>query len=304
MLALTMLCTSAAATQAKERPPAGELLLDMTDPVIELKVGSVPLRLRVGLEQKRLIELNPGAVDRLRAHPPDRKFRFEDGFDAEIGRETLKGIAATAMVRINDRNMPVTLSSHERDCCADVDGEIGIGLLPFATIRFVRVGAGKSERSFDFLIDDDDEHGPQTMVTVGWQSLFVQFSLNRAESVATSSAGAILAQNYGGRLGREGTIVAAFGIVRPMTMLTFRRPAQLAGFRFDRIPVRTADFAGTLEFPVDPDEPADADDIIVAKRTAQQRVWPVVMIGRDQLDSCGEMLYDTGARRMTLRCAP
>jgi hypothetical protein len=86
-------------------------------------------------------------------------------------------------------------------------------------------------------------------------------------------------------------------------MLSFRRPARLAGFRFDRLPVRTADFAGKFEYPVDPDEPENDDDIVVKKRMVQQRAWPVVIIGQDRLGSCGEALYDAIAKRLTLRCA-
>ena len=302
MCALATCATVAHTSPAKPLPLNGELLLDMDNPVIELKIGAVKLQLRVGLEQKSLIELNPAAADRIRASPPDAKFRFEEGFNAEVGRETLKGITATAPVRINRRDLLVTLSSHGRDCCAEVDGEIGLGLLPYATIRFVRAGTNAWRRR-DFLIDDNDETGPQTLVPLGRQSLFVQFSLNRADSVATSSAGAILARSFGGRLGKGGTTIAAFGIARPTTTLSFTHPARIAGFRFERLPVRTADFAGNFEFPVDSDDPERTDDIVVRKRIEQQRAWPVVIIGRDRLDACSEALYDARTRRLTLTCA-
>lgn len=272
----------------------------MADPVISLSVGRVPLRLRVGLEQKRLIELNPAAVDRIRADPPTRKFRFEDDLDAYVGRTVLKSIGAVAPVTIHGRNLLVTLSSHGRDCCRGVDGEIGLGLLPYATIRFVRTGgAAMAGRRADFQIDDDSERGPEASVPVGAGSLFLQFSLSRPDSVATASAGAILARAFGGKLGGEGSSIAAFGVERPTTMLTFRRPAELAGFRFSDIPVRTADFAGHFSFPEDP---ADSGDIVVRRKTSQQAAWPVVLIGRDRLDRCSEALYDTIAHKLTLRC--
>jgi hypothetical protein len=280
-------------------PPTGELLLDMADPVITQKIGDVPLRLRVGLEQKRLIELNPEAVDKLRADPPDKHFQFEDDADAYVGRTMLKSIAAVALVRIHERNMLVTLSSHGRDCCEGVDGEIGIDLLPYATIRFVRRGASEAGRNLDFVIGDDSEHGPQAAWPLGAQSLYLQFSLTRPDSIATASAGAILAHRFGGRLGGDGKSTGAFGIERPTTMLTLERPADLAGFRFDHIPVRTADFAGHFSFPEDPNEPGE---ILVSKRTTQQEAWPVVQIGRDRLDRCSEAVYDMITRRLTLRC--
>lgn len=299
--ALLVLAQSAAAAKAVPPPPTGELSLDLADPVISVKIGQVPLRLRVALEQKRLIELNPDAAERLRADPPSNKFRFEPGFDALVGRETLRGIEAAAPITLNGRKMVVLVASHGRDCCPGVDGEIGIGLLPYATIRLVRPGAPDPGHSADFLIDDDSERGPQTMLRVGGDSLFVQFSFVRPDSVATAAGGAILARSYGGRLTQaSGPAVAAFGIARPTAMLSFPRVITLAGFRFDRLAVRTADFAGHFEFPVDH---VRAGDIIVKKKVDQQAAWPMVLIGRDRLDRCSEALFDTVARKLTLRCA-
>ena len=296
-----LVLAQAVAAGAAARPPAGELLLDLADPVIAVKVGRVPLRLRVALDQKRLIELNPAAVERLRADPPNRKFRFEPGFAALVGRETLEGIEAAAPITLNGRKMIVLVASHGRECCAGVDGEIGIGLLPYATIRWVRARAPDPGHSADFLIDDDGEHGPQTMLRVGSDSLFVQFSFGRPDSVATAAGGAILARAYGGRLTEaSGPAVAAFGVARPTAMLRFSRLVTLAGFRFDQLPVRTADFAGHFAFPADEPQPGD---IVVKRKVDQQAAWPMVLIGRDRLDRCTEALFDTTARKLTLRCA-
>ncbi len=299
LLALAALPATAVA-ERRPPPPTGELLLDMADPVITVRIGEVSLRLRVALDQKRLIELNPDAAERLRNEPPNGRFRFESGLDALVGRETLSSIEAAAPIILNHRKMLVTVASHGRPCCHGVDGEIGIGLLPYATIRFVRADASPAERSATFLIDDDDEHGPQTRLAVGRRSIFVQFSLERADSVATGSAGAILAREYGGRLSDGGTMIAAFGIERPIARLRFTRPAAIGGFDYSSLPVRTADFAGGEAFPVDPDEPGD---IVVRKKVSQQQAWPVVSIGRDRLDRCSEAQYDAVARQLALRCA-
>ena len=301
MFALAALAGCALSSRPKDPgPPTGELLLDMANPVIAVKIGKVPLHLRVALEQKRLIELNPAAANRLAANPPDENFRFEGGFTADVGRERLKGIAAPAPITINRRNLIVLVSSHGRDCCPGVDGEIGIGLLPYATIRFVRAGAPAPDRSADFLMDDSDEQGPQSAVQVGRNQIFLQFALGRSQTVAASSAGAIIAQRHGGQLGGQGTTIGAVGVSRPTSLLTFRQPVDIAGFLFKTLMVRTADYAGKFEFPV---EAADPDDIVVRKRIPQQKAWPVVLIGKDRLDACGEALYETTTGKLTLRCA-
>lgn len=301
LLVPVLLAGPSPAGKPKAPPPfTGELRLDMNEPVIDVKIGEVPLRLRVALDQKRLIELNPDAAERLSANPPDRRFRFESGFDALVGRETLKGIQAAAPIRLNGRQMLVTVASHGRDCCAGVDGEIGIGLLPYATILFSRPVQTPPDRSAAYLIDDSSEHGPQTGVTAGSDTIFVQFSLQRPESVATASAGAMLARAQGGKLAGSGTTIAAFGIERPTSTLYLDRPTTVAGFPYSTIAVRTADFGGRHGFPVDPSEP---QDIVVRKKVPLQQAWPVVLIGRDRLDRCSEALYDGNSHALTLHCS-
>jgi len=302
ILLLALALSSAGPGRAAKRPQAftGELRLDRSDPVIEVEIGDVRMRLRVALDQKRLIELNPEAAARLSARPPDRHFRFESGFDAQVGRETLRGMQAAAPIGINGRRMLVTVATHGRPCCAGVDGEIGLGLLPYATIRFGGSETEALERTAIFLIEDDSERGPQARVAAGSESIFIQFSLDRPESVATASAGAMLARLHGGRLSERGTIVAAFGVERPVSALRFPRPVSIAGFPFDELAVRTADFGGRLGFPADPDAP---EDIVVARKVTPQSAWPVVLIGRDRLDRCGEVLFDGNRHVLTLRCA-
>lgn len=301
LLALVGLAACAPVRKSKAPPPpTGELSLDMNDPVIDVRIGNVPLRLRVALNQKRLIELNPSAAERLRNDPPDRRFHFESGLETFVGREILKGIEASAPITLNDRKMLVTVASHGRDCCAGVDGEIGIGLLPYAIIRFNRAQAPPPVRTAAFLIDDHDEHGPQASVQLGRETVFLQFSLERVDSVATASAGVILARAYGGRLGEGGSIVAAFGVERPTTMLGFPKPIAIGGFTYARLPVRTADFGGKYSFPTDPGEPGDIE---VRRKVVPQDPWPVILIGQDRLGACAEISFDAISRTLTLRCS-
>src|SRR5215207_2659349 len=98
----------AGAAIAKSPPPllpTGELVLDMADPILSVIVNGVPLRLRVGLEQKDAIELNPASAERLGV-------RFEPDIDVNIGRITLPSRIATAPVEIQGRVIVLPLASH------------------------------------------------------------------------------------------------------------------------------------------------------------------------------------------------
>jgi hypothetical protein len=283
-----------ASTARKPAPPSGELVLDLANPIVTAKIGDVPLRLMVGFEQKAVVELNPSAAKKL-------PVAFEPGFEADVGRTTLPGIAASAPMTIGGRTMPVLLSSHGRDCCETADGTISPLLLPYARLRFVRSGPPAALPELDFTMEESEERGLEVRQATRVAPIFVQFSLDRPDTVATSSGGAILAQAYGGHFeGGYVPTVAAFGIERPARTIVLDRPATLAGFHFDRLRTRIADFAGHYELPRDS---AEQGDIVVSRRVAPQRAWPVILIGRDRLDRCTEIVFDTLTRRLTLRCA-
>jgi hypothetical protein len=285
---------------AQKLPLSGELRLDMDAPIITLSVGDVAFRLRVSLNQKRLIELNPDAVRRIEADPPKSGFAFESGFDALVGRERLRGVQAAAKIKINGRKMIVTLASHGRDCCKGVDGEIGLGLLPYETIVMERNGGvSGATRTLRYDLDDHPTHGPQARQTIGTDSIFLQFSLEQDRTVATGSAGAILARAHDGRLDDAGEVEAAFGIKRPASTLHFGTPANVAGFAYEDLIVRTADFGGSEQYPRDPDK---AGDIMVQRRVPQQEAWPAVLIGRDRLDGCDRAEIDRRTNQLSLRC--
>ena len=292
-MALALAICAAPAGARQPPAPTGELVLDIGDPVIAVRIGGVPLRLRVELDQKDVVELNPAAAARL-------PVAFGPGFDAEVGRVTLAGVGAAATLAIAGRLVPVQLSSHGRDCCVGVDGAIGPALLPYARVRFARAGAPPLAPSLDVVLDAGED-GLALREGEGKMALFVQFSLGRADTVATSSAGAILAATHGGTFeGGYRPTIGAFGIARPTRTIAFAREVALAGFRFARVSTRIADFGGGYALPA---ETAERDDIVVRRRIRAQAAWPAVLIGRDRLDLCAEILYETKTRWLTLRCA-
>ena len=279
----------------RSKPPVGTLTLPFDAPIIVVTIADTELRLRVAPDQKRVIELNPAAAQRL-------KLPFEGGIEDMVGRETVKGITGAAQVRLDGRTFMAQILSHERDCCRDVDGEIGITLLPYATVRLVRDHVAVDLPQRHYLIEDSDERGPETRLRIGKTDMFAAFSITRPQSVATYSAGVVLATAYGGKLapGPATTIEAAFGVIRPIRHLHLARPANVAGFAFDSLQVRISDFGGRYDFKTDDALP---DDIVVKRRISPQEAWPLVLIGRDRLDRCGELRFDIATKIMTLACA-
>jgi hypothetical protein len=281
--------------EARQRTPAlgGELRLDLADPMVTARIGDTPLRLRVDFDQRDSIELNPGAAARL-AIP------FESGGDAEVGRVLLPGRMAIAKLSIAGQKAEIQLATHGRDCCEGADGVIGAALLPFEVVRLVASGPAPAGRERVYRMDYSKEAGLEIRQATPAGTIRVQFSLARAGAIATKAAGTVLARAYGGRLdGASATMIGPFGIERPVRMLTLGQPAPLTGFSVDRVQVRTADFGGRRTFPGDAAQPGE---IVVRKKVKAHHDWPAILLGREYLAGCSEIIFWTVTRSLSLRC--
>ena len=276
----------------KVPPPSGELVLDAANPVIAVEIAGVPLRLRVDLDQRESIELNPAVASRL-------TLKWEDDVPIDVGRVSLRTRIARATLRIQGREVASQVSEHGRDCCQGSDGVAGPDILPFAIVRWRRSGGPASTGSVTLPLAVSPIYGLSAPADTA--RLRLRFALDQPDTVGTAAAAASLAQANGGHWsGDAGHVIAAFGVRRPARMIAFDRSFRLAGFRFDRILVRISDFGGDARLPTDP---IDAGDIVVTRRLDRQPGWPVVTIGADRLSRCAEIVYTAIPRTLTLRCA-
>nr|WP_299597224.1 hypothetical protein [Sphingomonas bacterium] len=271
-----------------------ELVLDIADPIVEARIGGIALRLRVDLDRRNSLELNPAAAARL-------PLAFEEGMGLLVGRIELTERNAAAPVTFDGVTVPLTLSTYDRDCCTGSDGAIGPDLLPYERVRFVRSGALGGGAELRLPLVRRAETGLSAVTQTQAGALFVGFSLSQASTLATAAAGAILAKANGGRFVGNGFDVApAFGVMRPARTIAFDRPPLIAGFRIAEVPVRIGDFRGEHELPR---EAARRGDIVVQRHRRAQVGWPAIMIGRDRLDRCSEILFRREPTELTLRCA-
>lgn len=272
----------------------GDLVLDAADPVIAATIAGVAMRLRVDLGAHDTIELNPAAAARL-------PLVYVGGPDVLVGRIRLLGRTAIAKVRIGSVERPLQVIEHGRDCCAGADGMVGPQTLPYDRVLWRNSSAPAPTRTVRLPLDDEPSTGLSALVPDEAARIRVRFAFWQPESGATAAAGAILAAAWGGRwAGPERQVSAAFGIRRPARPVMFDRPSTLAGFRFDRLMIRTADFGGHEQLPTDPVSP---DEIVVTQKVQRQEAWPAVTLGADRLGRCAEVAFAAGPRSVTLRCA-
>jgi hypothetical protein len=272
----------------------GELTLDTADPVVAATIQGVPMRLRVDLSAHDTIELNPAAAARL-------PLKYESGPDVYVGRIRLVGRTAIAKVKIGEIERPIQVVEHGRDCCVGVDGTIGPQQLPYGRVQWINAAAPAANAILTLILDDDDATGLSALIPREAARVRVRFAFTQAQSGATAAAGAILAAAWGGTwAGPEERVPAAFGITRPARPVIFARPDTLAGFRFDRLMVRTADFGGREQLPSDP---VTSDEIVVSQKMPRQEAWPAITLGADRLDRCMEITFAAMPRSLTLHCA-
>lgn len=275
-------------------PPAGELLLDADRPLIDVIVAGVPLRLRVDPGQWDVIELNPPAADRL-AVP------WEEDRALRIGRVELRGRTGQTILQVGGRTLPVLVAQHGRVAADDADGVVGPDILPFATIRWRRVGAPAPTDSLALPLDLGERTGMTAAPPALPVALRLRFSLARPTSEATAAAGSLLAARFGGRFdGVAAPLPIVFGVSRPARPMRFERPPLIAGFRFALLAVRIADFRGDNPLPRDP---VAAGEIVVAGKDHPQPAESWVTLARDRLSACAEIAYRADPRTLTLACA-
>lgn len=257
------------------------------------EIAGQRLRLRVDLDQRDVVELNPDAAARL-------PLAFGGGFTAQVGRVALPGRQARARLTLAGRTADVIVSEHGRPCCGDGDGALSPTLLPWRSIRFVRRDAPAMPSERSVTLDETEGEG-LSFAAAPDLPIRIQLSLTQPRTVATAAGGARLAARFGGRLaGQVFALPGPFGTSRSARRLELARPALVAGFGIASLPVRIADYRGSTALPA---EPARAGDIAVRRRVPRQREWPLVTLGRDRLSACAEIRLDLVTRALTLRCA-
>jgi hypothetical protein len=274
VLALAALAGAAAARRAEPPPDLGTLTLDRADPAIDATVAGVPARLAVALDTRDTVELAPAFAGR----PAD--LVWQEDSSEEVGRVRVNTRMAGGEVSVGGLVAPMKLTTHDRPCCGGHDGEVSPLRLPWSTVR---IGTSAlPERRWPAAFDD------VSGLTIPWKTpagtIRLILSPTSPQTIATASAGAILAKLQGGHFEGEGRrAVVAFAIERQVRDLLFDRPATLLGFTLSRVAVRYADFAGGRALPED----APDGGIQVKRRgPSPQHEWAAITIGRDLLDAC------------------
>jgi hypothetical protein len=280
-------------------PPAAaaDLRLDAAAGfAIDATINGAPVRLRVDPAGSEHVILNPAAARRLGLGGS------LIGSRAQIGPVRLSGSSNAVRLGIGGQAERHRLLWMDRPVIDGADGLIGPASLPFDRVTFALGPARPGETATVVPMRLAPRLGLTATLNAGDRPVAVQFALFAPDSLATAAAGALLAAAHDGAwTGAVRRQAIRFGVERPARPMRLARPAALAGFRFDRLVVRTSDNRGDLALPADPD--ADPGEILVTG-ASRQRAYYALTIGMDRLAQCSSLVWDNRGGTLTLNCLP
>jgi hypothetical protein len=264
------------------------------DRTFDAKIGGTSARLRVNPGAVSMPILNPDFAERARL------VGTTPGMAARVGPMRLPGEARDLVFDIGRGRFTRLAAWFGRPLVTDADGAIGPGGLPMAVVRFDLRAPAPGERSVALPLTDFGRSGIGALVTVGGKRLMVRFSPERARTIVTASAGAVIAGARGGVFDAPPEPMRLhFGIERPVRHMTLSAPLTIGPLALRGLFVRTADFGSAGTIP-DAAVDVDPDEVVVtgAKKPPSYRLE----IGRDYLDRCSSITFDKRAKSLTLSC--
>lgn len=193
------------------------------------------------------------------------------------------------------------------------NGSIGPWAIPFDRIIVSIAPALGTEADHDMPYFGDLSNGSLSGYREAGFSTAVTFGVERElrYPLASAATGAAIAAAYGGTLsGEVWQEHIAFGVSRPVRLMTLERPFVIGPFSFKQIAVRTRgirDAAGSGDAIAEAESESDADpNEIVVEALGKQAKKPAftLAIGRAALGQCASMTFDKLARKIILNCRP
>lgn len=277
--------------------------------VVSVEINGAPLTLRVDPAASGLVVLNQDAAkragiepDRLRTPPGFPGVRFRKAF-ATIGPTRLEGLSGAATALIRGRPVALQAVWFDRDAVEGVDGVISVHHLPYDSVQFALAPPVEGETETVLNLEYGLSPGLYHRYGTGDEAVAVQISPNKAISLATAAAGAVLARRHAGSwAGADESSPISFGISRPVRPMALAEPVLLQDFPVDRFLVRTRDHRGDFTLPSD--GPLDPEEIVVTGAVSGQPPRLTLVLGLEQFARCSSLTYRRAERRLVVRCAP
>lgn len=283
---------------AAGRPaPPGTLpgtLIIAPDRVVTGAVNGQPARFRMQANGTSTLVLNPDAAARLGLRGGWIKV------GAKVGPVLVRGQTAVTRYAVVGHDQRKRVGWFERPTAPGFDGDLGPASVPHPVVVFQLRPPVAGERPVVLPLADMGLRGLGTSLTIGGQTIFVTWALDRRDSVATAAAGAVLAPPLGGQfVGAPGRATFAFGVERPVRRLRLDHPLALGPLRLDAVQVRTADYGNVSAIPVADSDPGE---IVVTGSRKSGKALYALQIGTEAMAGCSSLVFDKPRRQIILHC--
>ncbi|PTQ60710.1 hypothetical protein C8J45_11249 [Sphingomonas sp. PP-CE-3G-477] len=192
---------------------------------------------------------------------------------------------------------------------ADVgDGTIGPASLPEPVVRILLNAPRAGERTVALPMVDGGGllgklSGTFAQITIGGQPIRVRFDPYHPRTTVTANAATLIAQAQRGTLaGLTAPVEIAFGIARPVRMMTLATPLLVGPLALSSLGVRTTDVGNAAAIPDADAPPPDPDEIVVVAKGKRDANRDRLTIGADLLDRCSAIVFDKPAKQIRLTC--
>ncbi|MBE2993498.1 hypothetical protein IFR23_15955 [Sphingomonas sp. CFBP 13603] len=192
---------------------------------------------------------------------------------------------------------------------ADVgDGTIGPASLPEPVVRILLNAPRAGERTVALPMVDGGGllgklSGTFAQITIGGQPIRVRFEPYHPRTTVTANAATLIAQAQRGTLaGLTAPVEIAFGIARPVRMMTLATPLLVGPLALSSLGVRTTDVGNAAAIPDADAPPPDPDEIVVVAKGKRGANRDRLTIGADLLDRCSAIVFDKPAKQIRVTC--
>lgn len=192
---------------------------------------------------------------------------------------------------------------------ADVgDGTIGPASLPEPVVRILLNAPRAGERTVALPMVDGGGllgklSGTFAQITIGGQPIRVRFDPYHPRTTVTANAATLIAQAQRGTLaGLTAPVEIAFGIARPVRIMTLATPLLVGPLALSSLGVRTTDVGNAAAIPDADAPPPDPDEIVVVAKGKRDANRDRLTIGADLLDRCSAIVFDKPAKQIRLTC--
>ncbi len=295
-----------AASKPLPPPPAPlpPLTLDAAHPIVDATIAGMAVRLRVDPSADSFIILAPEATARLQLGDPVRTIAGQPirrgTLPTKVGRVEIENPYSWEEVVIAGRPAIIRIVMPANAHYAEADGSISPGWLPQPQVRLLRRPGTTNDVWTIVPSRRDAQDGIVSDIRLGKNEIMLQFAPDRAVTIATASAGSILAEAGDGLLtGPVEQVQIMYGVARPVRRIALAQPIIVAGRRLQQFQVRLFDWSGKRNLPIDNDP--DADFNVTGER-GRQRGLAMLHLGADVLEDCAEIDWDAATQSFALLC--